>query len=195
MVTGYFGAATQAAVRNFQQSQGLPMTGAVDAATAAAINRVSCGSNPINYSNYSNGYNYNNVIPYTYNNNYPYNNNYTGTLALISLSQNTGAPGTVVTVSGTGFDPVNNTLTFGTQTIAGIPSVNGTSLTFTVPSYGYSYNSNQTVQFSITDSHGTSNSIQWGTAETTSMGEADGLAESASFTSSITAVGSTGFLK
>src|SRR3990167_10577473 len=42
MVTGYFGAATAAAVRNFQSGQGLANTGAIDAATRAAISRVSC---------------------------------------------------------------------------------------------------------------------------------------------------------
>ena len=43
MITGYFGVATRAAVRNFQQEMGLSQTGMLDAATRDAIYRVSCG--------------------------------------------------------------------------------------------------------------------------------------------------------
>lgn len=43
MVTGYYGAATAAAVRNFQSAQGLPQTGRVDGQTRLALDRVSCG--------------------------------------------------------------------------------------------------------------------------------------------------------
>jgi len=43
MITGYYGAATEAAVRNFQRETGLPVTGTVDGATRDAIVRVSCG--------------------------------------------------------------------------------------------------------------------------------------------------------
>lgn len=44
MITGYFGAATRQAVRNFQATQNLPVTGVVDAATRAAISSVTCGN-------------------------------------------------------------------------------------------------------------------------------------------------------
>src|SRR3989338_7148553 len=71
MITGNFRSATMQAVRNFQQSQGLPLTGAVDASTRAAISHVSCGG--------TSGYNYNNnyTAPPSYNS--PYAQGYGGT--------------------------------------------------------------------------------------------------------------------
>ena len=171
MVTGYFGAATAAAVRNFQSGQGLANTGAIDAATRAAISRVSClptgqagNYNPTPYT-----YNnlvptvYNNPTPYTYNNNYnynftpvyPFNTNY-GTLALTSLSANTGAIGSSVTIYGTGFDPANNTVFFGAQPLGGIPS-NGTSITFTVPAF----TTGGVVDIKVVNTRGTSNALSF----------------------------------
>jgi hypothetical protein len=164
MVTGYFGKATQAAVRLFQQEQNLPQTGVVDSATASAISSVSCG-----YSANTYGSNYNYSYPgypgyYPYNNYYP-NYPYNGTTPTItSLSQNTGTPGQSVTIYGTGFDPVNNTVSFGSQALYGIPSQNGTSLTFTIPSYfstaTYSF-TGTSVQLYVTNSRGTSNSMNF----------------------------------
>ncbi len=160
MVTGYFGQATAAAVRNFQQNHGLAVSGMADSATRAAINAVSCGYlaapvttyNPFNYNyNYNN---YNNTYPYNFSNTYPYN----GTFSITSMSQNTGVPGDSVTLFGVGFDPINNTVHFGTQVVPGISSGNGTSLTFTVPSY-YGITGNQSVQLYVSDSRGTSNSM------------------------------------
>jgi len=184
METGYFGSATVQALRDFQQAQGLPTSGSVDAATASAIARITCGSSaytsPSLYNYTAPTYSYvppvstipyTNYTPTTYIpsptcTNYPYTcttytyGNGTGSVALTSLSQNTGAPGTQVTVYGTGFDPSNNTIYFGTQVLSGIPS-NGNSLTFTVPSYYATglYGVNQSVQFYVTDSQGTSNSL------------------------------------
>lgn len=157
MVTGYYGQATAAAVRNFQQTRGLPTTGVVDAATRAAINSASCGylsapatvvSNPFTYN-----YSYSstlNTYPYVYS--YPYP---TGTLSITSMSQNTGVPGDTVTLYGTGFDPINNIVYFGTQAVSGVSS-NGTSITFVVPSL-YSYAQNQNVELYVSNSRGTSN--------------------------------------
>lgn len=170
MITGYYGQATAAAVRAFQQNHGLPATGYVDSSTRSAINSASClhgqgggyvsptyPTNPFSYNNY----NYNNTYPYNYTNptynNFPYTYPYGGTLVITSMSQNTGVPGDSVTLTGVGFDAFNNTIAFGTQTIPGIPSINGTSLTFSVPSY-YTYAQNQIVQISVSNSHGTSNS-------------------------------------
>src|SRR3989344_7331442 len=48
MITGYFGRATQAAVRNFQMEQGLSPVGIVGPMTRAAIARVSCGGTGYN---------------------------------------------------------------------------------------------------------------------------------------------------
>ncbi len=167
MVTGYFGQATAQGVRNFQSQQGLASTGSLDASTRSAISRVTCGGST-NY-NYGTGYNYNynytNQYPvtptyptyptYTTNPVYPYNNNY-GTLALTSLSVNTGALGSSVTVYGVGFDLLNNVITFGSQTIGNVAS-NGTSLTFTIPAYV----SNGTVDIKVMNSRGTSNALSF----------------------------------
>src|SRR3989344_4860150 len=43
MITGYFGAATQAAVRNFQSQRGLVQTGIADSATRSAIGNCQYG--------------------------------------------------------------------------------------------------------------------------------------------------------
>ena len=43
MVTGFYGRATAAAVRNFQGSQGISQNGIVDGNTRLAIDRISCG--------------------------------------------------------------------------------------------------------------------------------------------------------
>jgi peptidoglycan hydrolase-like protein with peptidoglycan-binding domain len=155
MVTGYFGQATQSAVRIFQSEQGLPQTGVVDSATASAISNVSCGygyQNPFSNYNYNYNYNYSGYTsPW-----YPYGQ----APAITSLSQNTGVPGNSVTIYGSGFDPVNNTVNFGSQAIPGIPSVSGTSLTFTVPSYYTSYTfAGTSIQLSVGNSRGTSNTI------------------------------------
>ena len=48
MVTGFYGRATQAAVRNFQGAQGLSQTGMVDGNTRLAVDRVSCASSALN---------------------------------------------------------------------------------------------------------------------------------------------------
>ncbi len=153
MITGNFRAATLAAVKNFQIEQNLPQTGVVDAATRAAIARVSCGgsvgynynnynynTNPFTYStlptynyNYNNNYNNNSncyyTYPYTCNNQY----NYGYGVSLSSLSPVSGEPGTSLTIYGTNFDYSNNTVYFGSQPVANVPSTNGSSLTVTVP--------------------------------------------------------------
>lgn len=76
MVTGYYGQATAAAVRNFQQLSGLPITGAVDFATRSAINRAGCSSA---YGTYTPSYSTTYANPFSYNYSYPtyaYNNTY-----------------------------------------------------------------------------------------------------------------------
>jgi peptidoglycan hydrolase-like protein with peptidoglycan-binding domain len=49
MVTGYYGAATAAAVRNFQTAQGIAPSGRVDGQTRLALDRVSCGDSTYSY--------------------------------------------------------------------------------------------------------------------------------------------------
>jgi len=152
MVTGFFGGATQAAVRDFQQAQGLSMTGTVDAPTRAAISSASCGGS----SSYTApGTVYSSTVPWNaYNSNYSYSN--LVNLNLTSLSQNTGAPGSEITIYGTGFDPLNNTITFGSVALTNVPS-NGTSMTFIVPSYTFS----GSVNITVTNLRGVSNALSF----------------------------------
>src|SRR3989344_1256464 len=185
MITGYFGSATMQAVRNFQQSQGRSMTGAVDAATRAAISRVSCDG-VYNYNNNSN-YNYTNTyvnpftVPYTpptpplpttctypYNYSFAYGYNYCPpapvTPSLISLSPSSGAVGATVTVYGSGFSTTGNTVRFGNGIIINIGSSDGRTITFTVPSqligYGTQVMTLGTYNVSVSNSQGyTSNTL------------------------------------
>jgi hypothetical protein len=178
MITGNFKSATLAAVRTFQQQQGLAITGIVDASTRAAISRVSCGgySGGYNMYNYStnpytipfNNYNTNTGVnntncyytyPYTCNN---YNNYTYGNVSISSLSVTSGVAGAGVTIHGYGFDYSNNTVNFGTIPLTGIPSVNGTSLTFTVPSYATS----GSVNINVVNTRGTSNTLAFNVSST-----------------------------
>lgn len=184
MVTGYYGSATVAAVRNFQQAHGLPLTGAVDSSTLSALSS-GCGLpglggsgymyNQGNSSPFIQGYvgtPYNNYNPYAYTtppytnyNNNSYNNcgtypyyyscsTYGSSPVLTSLSVNSVAIGSSVIVYGTGLDPLNNTVYVGGTTIPNVPSNGGTSLAFTVPQ-----NANGSVSVSVGTSRGTSNSL------------------------------------
>ncbi len=179
MITGNYGQATAAAVRIFQQQRGLPITGWVDAATRAAINQAGCG-NSYGYNNFNFGntypdysfpnnyfypYNYNNYpynnYPYNYNNNcgaYPYfyscQTNTGSAPTITSLSNQYAMPGTSVTVYGTGFDSVNNTVYVGGTTLRNIASYNGTTLTFVVPTSAVG-----TVSISVANTYGTSNAL------------------------------------
>jgi len=166
MITGYFGAATQAAVRNFQEESGLPQTGVSDGATRSTIYRMSCGGTMPYQPSYLYNNNYGYTIPwnfynYNYNNTYtyPYNSYPYVSLNLTSLSQNTGAPGTIVTVYGTGFDAMNNTVSFGGQSLGTFPS-SGSSITFAVPQYYYS-GINTTAQIRVSNWRGTSNALDF----------------------------------
>jgi hypothetical protein len=152
MITGFFGKATTQAVKNFQQLQGLAMTGVADNATRQAITRITCGQGvfPQTYPHVS--------YPFNYNYNNGFNSYSNGSVALTSISQNTGSPGTSVTLYGIGFDQ-NNTVYFGSQALTGIGSPSGTSITFTIPSYASFYTGNQTVQIYVTNARGTSNPL------------------------------------
>src|SRR3989344_593174 len=145
MITGYFGQATAAAVRTFQATHGLPQTGFVDAATAAAINNASCGG--VSYPTYP-AY----PTPPSYcllsgqGGAYPYNYGY-GTnchVSIRSISPSSADVGDRITMYGSGFSSSGNTARFGIGIAATNVSSydNGTRLTFTVPSrlsvYGYS---------------------------------------------------------
>ena len=170
MVTGKFGRATEAAVRDFQIEQHLSVTGRVDSQTRMSVDRVSCGGDfgiystqpnyaysnpfsntgPINvgnqypqpYINYNNSYNYGN----------PFNNNFQSP-TITSLSTNSGNTGTSVTISGSGFEVSNNVVYFGSQAVYAYTN-NGTSLVLNVPS-----NIAGTVQIYVQNSRGTSNNL------------------------------------
>ncbi|MDO8514148.1 MAG: peptidoglycan-binding protein [bacterium] len=182
MITGYFGSATTQAVRNFQQSQGLATTGAVDSATRAAISRVSCGGGynniyPYNYTTpYVNPFTTpytpptptTNVCTYPYNQSYAYGYNYCPpapvTPSLTYLNPNSGAVGATVTVYGSGFSTTGNTVRFGNGIITNIGSGDGHTMTFTVPSqlvgYGTQVMTLGTYNVSVSNSQGyTSNSL------------------------------------
>lgn len=183
MVTGYFGQATVQAVRNFQQSQGLAVSGAADAATRAAMYRVSCQGGAQSsydwnsyapyqsgYNSYSYAYPSNNYNGYSYQyqyqsqyqggcGTYPYyyscgSANYGSRPSLSSLSTTSAAPGASVTIYGTGFDYSANTVYVGGTTLSGVPSYNGTSLVFTVPQV-----QGGMVSVTVGNSRGTSNAL------------------------------------
>ena len=161
METSYYGAATAAGVRIFQQTQGLPQTGAVDVNTQLAIDRVSCGGSSYTYPTQptypSSPYTTPTYPTYPTYPSYPYQNSYNAPVITL-LSQNTGNPGNTVTITGQGFTPTNNTVYFGGTALSGISSYNGTSLTFTIP-YISTNSSNQTLSLYVSDAYGTSNSV------------------------------------
>lgn len=136
MITGFFGRATESAVRIFQQTQGMYPSGVVDAQTRSAMNR-GCG--------YNYGYNYN--YPYS---TYPVY----GGVTISSLSSYTVSAGATLTINGSGFDYANNTVYVGGNAITNVSSFNGTTLTITVPTYVTG-----TQQIYVTNTRGSSNSL------------------------------------
>jgi peptidoglycan hydrolase-like protein with peptidoglycan-binding domain len=167
MVTGYYGAATQAAVRIYQGQHGLAQTGVADSATRASI--AACGTaapySTNMYPSYTNtnpySYTNNYTIPYNNNYNYNYNNNYgypytpyTGSVKIDSFSVTSAVTGASVTISGTNFDANNNTVYVGSVPVTNLPSYNGNALSFIVPQ-----NVSGSVMVYVANSHGTSNSL------------------------------------
>lgn len=148
MVTGYFGAATEAAVKIFQSMRGLAQTGVVDAGTRAAI--AACAPGTGFTAPYTQPYTQPYQYPYTQ---YPYQYPYAG-VSLTSITPTQAAPGSQVTIYGTGFDYSNNTIYAGSFSVANVPSYNGTTLTFTVPTYASGI-----TQVYVTNSRGTSNTL------------------------------------
>jgi len=132
-IKGYFGSLTYQGVVQYQLTHGLPVNGTVDAATRASIQTVSCGNNYSYNGGYDYGYNYN------------YNYNYNRTPIITSLGQTSGAVGSSVTIYGSGFDLLNNTVNFDGIKLTGIPSYNGTAIAFVVPQvYSPTYNTYST---------------------------------------------------
>lgn len=126
-----------------------------------------------NYNNYTYGNNYNNNSNcslvysncqcgwYTSGGQNYYNNcgqNQNSSLNITYLSPQSGAVGTVVTISGSGFSSTNNTVRFGNGILTGLNSYDGRSLSFTVPAtlsgYGYSTVTPGIYNVSVTNSSG-----------------------------------------
>ncbi|MBI4068081.1 peptidoglycan-binding protein [Candidatus Kaiserbacteria bacterium] len=186
MLTGYFGRATEQAVRNFQQQVGIYMTGIVDVATRSAIQNASCGG--YTYPNYN--YNYNNTYPYT-NYTYPTYPNYSGcqyyncqsqsdALSITYVTPNSGAVGSVVTVYGYGFSTEGNAVHLGNGIIANLSSFDGRSLSFTVPAqlsgYGTQMTQLMTYNLYVTNQLGqNSNVTQFIVTSLTGSGTSQGL--------------------
>lgn len=173
METGYYGTATEAAVRDFQESRGLPETGVVDSATLSALENCNGTSSSYTYpgypgytgSGYPEGtYPYSTTYPYTtttypYSTTYPYNYYGYGAPAITSLSQNTGIAGQTITIYGQGFESTN-TVYFDNEAVAA--NGNGsTELSFTIPYTSTTYENDQTVQLYVTNQDGTSNSVSF----------------------------------
>ena len=159
MVTGYFGAATQAALRNYQSQRLLPMTGMADAATRAAI-AANCGAGNYNpyaapsypslptYPTYPTTPVYPTYPTPTYPA-YPYQ----GSVSISSLSSNSATPSSRVTIYGSGFQYGNSIVHIGSENVA-VTSSGTNSLTFIVPNItAGSY------QLYVTTSYGTSNAL------------------------------------
>ncbi|MEK9154403.1 MAG: peptidoglycan-binding protein, partial [Patescibacteria group bacterium] len=181
MVTGYFGNATVQAVRNFQQSAGLSMTGFVDGQTRSAIQTHSCGylgndlQNSFNYGNNVYPYNYSYTTPtyttpsyvapsYAYTA-YQYGTNPWSISPVInSLSVTSGGQGTVVTVYGANFDVLGTSVRFGVTSI--VPAINPTqtSFTFTIPNVP-----SGSYPVSVTTSRGASNSLSFNVTGNTGL--------------------------
>lgn len=148
MITGYFGRATQAAVQIYQKEKGIPQTGVVDVATRGAI--AACGSAYNPYPTYPTYPSYPTYPTYP---TYPQYPSY-GQVQITSLSPNSAAQGASVTIYGSGFDYSNNTVYVGSQPVSNVASYNGTSLTFTVPTYVTG-----SVQVYVANSRGSSNAL------------------------------------
>lgn len=133
MITGFYGRATEAAVRIFQGANAIYPTGIVDASTRGALTR---------------GCSYPTYPPYPTYPTYPSN------VTLTYVNPNAVAAGSNVTLTGYGFDAYNNTVYIGGNSVGSYPSYNGTTITVTVPSYL----SGMTTVY-VRNSRGTSNTL------------------------------------
>ncbi len=81
------------------------------------------------------------------------------TPTITSLSTNSGGVGSTVTITGTGFAPSGNTVTFGTATISALTSTNnGTTLQFVVPGISGGNTIMQAGNYNISVNNGTASS-------------------------------------
>ncbi len=168
MITGHFGAATRQAVLLYQRQHNLYVTGSVDEKTRATMGL--CTSS-LQYAPVS--------LPTAYMSTVtspvfgsPYANIVSSTCgfgsslcatnarpAITYVTPQIGSVGTSVTIYGSGFSRSNNAIHFGPGVIASLMSLDGTSLSFTVPASLVGYGSGATVlgtyQVSVSDASGT----------------------------------------
>lgn len=138
MVTGYYGTATTQAVKNFQQSAGLSMTGYVDWATRSAIQMRTCGGGypSPTYPGYPSTPTYPS---------YPSCGYYRDCedLEIDRLRPTSGEVGDTVRIEGSGFSPYGNVVYFDNYPIATVSSYDdGEEIRFEIPrylSYGNQY--------------------------------------------------------
>jgi len=183
MVTGYYGPATAAAVRNFQSAQNLPVTGYVDSQTRAAINSISCGNSVYSptsgyvYQPYGSQYPYTTPLSYSFTYPYtqptytypPFNNNcgnyYGGSYGYIGI--------------GTYYDSCSNNYNqyqYGTPTISLLsPNVGAVGASVTIFGSGFSTSGN---------------TVHFGNGVITGLGSPDGRSVSFTVPAQITGYGS-----
>lgn len=150
MVTGYFGQATAAAVRNYQAQRGLPMTGAVDSATRASISTCGSAYNSFTpFPTYPTYPTYPSLPTYPSYPIYPVVNQ----PMITSLSTMTAAPNTMVTIYGTNLQYGTALVRIGGTNVSAT-SVTATSLSFIVPNI-----TSGSYQVSVLTNAGTSNSL------------------------------------
>ena len=199
MITGYYGLATQTAVRNFQAESGIAQTGTVGIQTRLAIQKATCGTGlsyttpgyttptytpsyttpaytNYNYSNYSSYY------PYGVSSTYPYTPNVYQTptyqqtgIGINYITPTSGGPGTSVSVVGYGFTSDNNTVYFGNAVITNLRSSTGTGLSFVIPSTLTGFGSQDiqigTYNVSVANSRGErSGNLQFNVTNTNTQG-------------------------
>jgi peptidoglycan hydrolase-like protein with peptidoglycan-binding domain len=188
MVTGYYGLATETAVRNFQTERGLVVNGIVDEATRAAIGSAcsswSYGTVPVQPISTPVYYQPQPVTNYYYPAQPQYN--YTtpvavvGTPVVYSLSKTAGNVGETITIYGANFSAEGNTVHFGRGIIANLRSLDTTTLSFTVPSqligYGTEPTALATYAISVTNKDGrTSTSVPFTVTGLTNATTAPGI--------------------
>lgn len=162
-VVGYFGKATSAAVKRFQKTQGVPVSGVVGELTRAAVSRVSCsGAYGATYTYTTPTYTTPSYNTYPYlmcGNGYAYTSCAQPLLATLSyINPTSGAVGSTVTIFGSGFSTTGNTVHFGNGIITGLNSPDGRSISFVVPSQLTGYGSQPvtlgTYPVSVTNAYG-----------------------------------------
>ncbi len=203
MVTGYYGLATETAVRNFQTQRGLFVNGTVDEATRAAIGSAcsswNYGALPVQPISTPSYYNVQPITNYYYPAQPQYN--YTtpvavvGTPVVYSLSKTAGNVGETITIYGANFSADGNTVHFGRGIVANLRSLDTTTLSFTVPSqligYGTEPTTLATYAVSVTNKDGrTSTSVPFTVTGLTNTTTAPGISLSGPTTLSLYAQGS-----